>query len=339
MKIPPRSLGLGMYQVCQGAEQCVYSTLSFHLPLSAYQKQHDLSEKVLDEKLNLQSIDAVAEVGVNVNSCSAAILSKVPSLTPKLCDKIMKARPLRSRKDLLKVSGLGEKTFRTCAGFVRVEGGSEPLDATLVHPESYDLARWLLKELKWKLSDATSIKGGPDGEQREEWAAVARKAAEKFEASEDRVLTVIGHLYFSITSPDPRLSKCEPNAPAATNIGSVEGCNALPPTASTIEGLRESELPLRSIAGTVRNVVDFGVFVDVGLEGDGLLHKSKIGDVRLESLMVGQDIGVDVLGVSASNKVSLGLSGLNLPADSRDSKRHARPDAKKPPRKKQRKGK
>eukprot|EP00571_Detonula_confervacea_P008295 CAMPEP_0172323128 /NCGR_PEP_ID=MMETSP1058-20130122/47928_1 /TAXON_ID=83371 /ORGANISM="Detonula confervacea, Strain CCMP 353" /LENGTH=785 /DNA_ID=CAMNT_0013039055 /DNA_START=85 /DNA_END=2442 /DNA_ORIENTATION=+ len=313
VKIPPKSLGLGMYQ-------------------------HDLSEKVLDEKLNLTSIDAVAEVGVDVNSCSIAILGKVPSLTSSLCSKIMKARPLKSRNELLKVSGFGPKTFQNCAAFVRVSGGKEPLDATLVHPESYDLARWLLKKLQWKLSDASSIKIISNEKQKDEWKAVAMKASGTFQVSQDRVLTVIDHLYFSITSPDPRLRK-ETKEVEMTTIGSASGCSSLPSHASTIEKLRESKLPLRNIVATVRNVVDFGAFVDFGLENDGLLHRTKTGNLPLGSLLVGQEIGIDILGVARTDKISVGLSGLDLPADSIDSKRPVKSDAKKPPVKRQRRGK
>eukprot|EP00581_Thalassiosira_minuscula_P008419 CAMPEP_0183708482 /NCGR_PEP_ID=MMETSP0737-20130205/4795_1 /TAXON_ID=385413 /ORGANISM="Thalassiosira miniscula, Strain CCMP1093" /LENGTH=785 /DNA_ID=CAMNT_0025936375 /DNA_START=174 /DNA_END=2531 /DNA_ORIENTATION=+ len=310
VKIPPKSLGLGMYQ-------------------------HDLSEKVLDEKLSLTSIDAVAEVGVDVNSCSLAILGKVPSLTPKLCTKIMASRPLKSRNDLMNISGLGPKTFQNCAAFVRVSGGKESLDATLVHPESYDLARWLLKELRWKLSESESIKSMSGEEQKENWKEVAKKAAGTFHFSEDRVLTVIDHLYFSIMSPDPRLRK-EAEVLETTKIGSTKGCSSLPPNASTIDKLGECKLPLRSIIGTVRNVVDFGAFVDFGLENDGLVHRSKMGNVSLESLLVGQEIGVDILGVAKNNKISLGLTGLDFPAVTQDSKRPRKLETNKPQRKKQR---
>jgi len=166
VKIPPKSLGLGMYQ-------------------------HDLSEKVLDDKLSLTSIDAVAEVGVDVNSCSVTILGKVPSLTPKLCSKIMQSRPLKSRNDLLKISGFGPKTFQNCAAFVRVSGGNESLDATLVHPESYDLARWLLKKLHWKLSESSSIESISEEQRKEEWEVVAEKASGTFQVTPTRVMTVI----------------------------------------------------------------------------------------------------------------------------------------------------
>jgi len=311
VKIPPKSLGLGMYQ-------------------------HDLSETILDEKLSLTSIDAVAEVGVDVNSCSSEILGKVPSLTPKLCSKIIKARPLQSRQGLLKVSGFGPKTFQNCAAFVRVSGGDEPLDITLVHPESYELARWLLKKLKWRLSDASSVIS--NGKQKEEWDAVAMKASAKFQVSEDRALTVIGHLYVSVSSPDPRLRK-ETKVVEKTTIGSPLDCSSLPSNSSTIEQLRGSQFPLRNIVAAVRNIVDFGVFVDLGLENNGLLHHTKMGSVPLASLLVGQEIGIDILGITKTDKISIGLSGLDLPADSIDLKRHIRCGAKKPPAKKRRREK
>ncbi|KAL9179317.1 hypothetical protein ACHAXT_008607 [Thalassiosira profunda] len=257
VKIPPRSMGLGMYQ-------------------------HDLPEKVLDSKLNATSIDAVAEVGVDVNSASAAILQKVPSLTAKLCGKIMEARPLRARSDLLKVSGLGPKTYENCAAFVRVSGGKEQLDSTLVHPESYDLAKWLLKELKWGLTDASSV-ASSDKEQREK---AAKKAAGAFQVTQERALTVIDHLYFSIANPDPRLRKEAKSAAKVSTNGSAEGCSPLPAHLSTVESLRNSKMPVRNIIATVRNVVDFGAFVDIGLENDGLCHRSKMGGVQLQSLLV-----------------------------------------------------
>lgn len=313
VKIPPKSLGLGMYQ-------------------------HDLSEKVLDDKLSLTSIDAVAEVGVDVNSCSAAILEKVPSLTTKMCSKIIQSRPLKSRSDLLKISGFGPKTYQNCAAFVRVTDGKEHLDATLVHPESYELARWLLKKLKWKLSDPSSIQDVSDEQRKEKWDAVSEKGSGKFQVSKDRVLTVIDHLYFSITSPDPRLRK-ESKILETTTLGSPKNCTSLTSHVSTTEKLRQSQLPLRSIIATVRNVVDFGAFVDLGLESDGLLHRSKMGSLSLDSLLVGQDIGIDILGISKTNKISVSLSGLDLPAESLDLKRQLKSDAKKPQGKRQRRGK
>lgn len=298
VKVPPKSLGLGMYQ-------------------------HDLSEKVLDKKLTLTSIDCVAEVGVDVNSCSLAILQKVPSLTKALALRLFNSRPLKSRKDLLLVKGLGEKTYENAAAFIRVAGGSEPLDNTMVHPESYDLARWLLKELRWKLNDATSVEKEIDSKD-ETWKAVSKKACKKFNVSEDRALSVVEHLFFSITSPDPRTRKNSGVASTSgpSNIGSAAGCVALSSSISTVDELRDN-LPHRNIIGTVRNCVDFGAFVDLGLENDGLLHRSKLGPINLGSLLVGQDIGVDILGVSNDNKISLGLAGLNLPVDDPNTKKRS----------------
>eukprot|EP00574_Skeletonema_japonicum_P008876 CAMPEP_0201736782 /NCGR_PEP_ID=MMETSP0593-20130828/40592_1 /ASSEMBLY_ACC=CAM_ASM_000672 /TAXON_ID=267983 /ORGANISM="Skeletonema japonicum, Strain CCMP2506" /LENGTH=196 /DNA_ID=CAMNT_0048230621 /DNA_START=20 /DNA_END=606 /DNA_ORIENTATION=- len=191
----------------------------------------------------------------------------------------------------------------------------------MVHPESYDLARWLLKELRWTLNDATSVKKDIDAKD-EIWKATSKKACKKFDVSEDRALSVIEHLFFSITSPDPRTRK---NSGAAStsgpsNIGSAAGCAALSSNISTVDKLRDI-LPHRNVIGTVRNVVDFGAFVDFGLECDGLLHRSKLGPINLGSLLVGQDIGVDILGVSNDNKISLGLAGLNFPVDGADAKK------------------
>ena len=301
VKIPPKSLGLGMYQ-------------------------HDLTETILDEKLNLTSVDAVAEVGVDINTCSAAILEKVPSLTAKMCSKIIQARPIRTRHDLLKIAGLGEKTFINCAGFVRVENGNEPLDNTMVHPESYGVARWLLKQLKWTLTD-------PDLDfdvKKDEWQAIAEKASEKFEVPTERALAVISHLYTSICNPDPRVNKISvSSATPASGPGCISDCSSLPSNLSTVESIRESILPLRNIIATVRNIVDFGAFVDIGLENDALVHRSKMGGTSLEFLLNGQEIGVDILGVDGSGKISVGLAGLNLPADTRDSKRKVKLDSKK----------
>ena len=293
VKIPPRSLGLGMYQ-------------------------HDLSEKDLDDKLTATSIDAVAEVGVNINACSSEILQKVPSLTKSMCAKIMKARPLESRSQLQNIPGIGPKTFETCAAFVRISGGPEPLDDTLVHPESYDLARWLVKKLKFELGNPKSVTELPPYALRnQEWAPIAKKAAKRFDCTEERVFTVIEHLVFSITRPDPRLYL---NPHKKTKIGSTNGCSSLPSELSTNEALRKA-CPVRGITGTVRNVVDFGAFVDFGGDNDGLLHRSKLGNVPLETLLIGQDIGIDILGVSKFKKVSVGLSGQNLPAEDLDKKR------------------
>ena len=291
VKVPPRSLGLGMYQ-------------------------HDISEKELDEKLHLTSVDAVATVGVDVNACSIEVLRKVPGLT-KLAEKVTKARPLKERKDLLKVSGLGPKTYENCAAFCRLSGGSEPLDATLVHPESYDLANWLLNKFSWRLDEPpTEIL--PKKEWKTKWGSIIAKASAKFDVSDDRVIAVIKNLVDSMMNVDPRLEDDDSNEkPVSTGagVGSIEKCSLLPHDLAELANLA-STAPVRGIIGTIRNIADFGAFIDFGGHNDGLLHTSKLGPLRLSNLLIGGQLGVDILSVR-DRKVSLGVVGLNQQPDSR----------------------
>ena len=199
----------------------------------------------------------------------------------------------------------------------------------MVHPESYGLARWLLKELKWSLSKEVKP-------QNEHWLSIAKKASAKFDVPEERAHTVINHLYTSITSPDPRLRSIQDARHTTSTAGSSCGCSSLPSSVSTLDTLKESTFPLRKISATIRNIVDFGAFVDIGVDNDALLHKSKMGDVTLDSLFVGQDIGVDILGVSESDRISVALAGLELAADTRQPKRKMDNHARKRPAKKYR---
>jgi uncharacterized protein len=297
IKVPPRSLGLGMYQ-------------------------HDLSEKELDDKLHLTSVDAVATVGVDVNTCSLEILQKVPGLT-KMATKIVKARPLSQRKDLLNVSGLGPKTFESCAGFCRVTASKEALDATLVHPESYELARWLLKTFGWEVSE-TPKDIPPQSERATKWESTLKKASNKFGVSEDRVLAVIENLIDSMTQMDPRLREPTGAARVVSKAGSVDGCVLLSPELDDLTAL-EKVTPVRGIIATIRNIADFGAFVDFGGQSDGLLHTSKLGPVKLQSFLIGQSVGVDILDVN-NGKVSLGLAGLGLNPSPRGPRGASRPN-------------
>jgi uncharacterized protein len=277
--------------------------------------QHDFSEKVLDDKLQKTSVDAVAEVGVDANSCSQTILEKVPGLTTKLAQKIIDARPIKSRDDLNKIRGLGPKTFENCAGFIRVNG-SNFLDRTMCHPESYQLASFLLKKFGWNIHDPTSILPIPSKEERKQtWKSIIQSAANSFQVTEDRVNIVIEHLIRSLTNPDPRV--VDHKKQALSEIGDPGNCSPLLPSLSNCESLKKA-CPVRYVTGYVRNVLDFGVFVDFGGENDGLVHSSMLGSVQLGSLLVGKEVGVDILGVSASNRVTLSLSGLNYPPQSQD---------------------
>jgi uncharacterized protein len=344
VKVPPASLGIGMYQ-------------------------HDLTKKELDEKLDLTCVDAVATVGVDLNTCSKEILQKVPGLSASatLVQKIIKARPFKRRIDLIsstsksRVKGLGPKTFENCAGFVRVYNGPEVLDTTNVHPESYELARWLLQQqqfLSWlkvleqdhrgdnntNNPDTTDMMQEilqnlpPRDEWDVEWKDAITEAAKIFKVSSERVITVLQQLADSISKEDPRLkllddsnsnnsvseSSSSPSS-SSSSTGSIESCKPLPPELSSMdqlsnainknkEGTNDAPVPIRGIIGTVRNVADFGAFIDIGNENNALLHTSKMGTLNPSSLLIGQQIGVDVLSATSSgnnNRISLGLHGCN----------------------------
>ena len=284
VKVPPKSLGLGMYQ-------------------------HDLSEKELDSKLELATSFAVATVGVDINSCSLEILQSVPGLN-KVAKKVIKARPIQTRQDILQVAGVGPKTFENCAAFCRVNG-RELLDATLVHPESYPLARWLLKKHSWELSDPPT-EFPPRNEWVSKWDRIIKKASEKFAISEGRVLSVLENLVDSMTEIDPRLKGGSDHAGTSVE-DTLSGCVLLSGELAESSKL-EKAVPVRSIVGTVRNIADFGAFIDFGGHNDGLLHTSKLGPLRLDGLLIGQQVGVDILSVSG-NRVSLGLAGLGFMPD------------------------
>ena len=292
VKVPPKSLGLGMYQ-------------------------HDLPEKDLDERLHSTSVDAVATVGVDLNSSSLQILQKVPGLK-KLAEKVAKARPFKRRQDLLKTSGLGPKTYENCAGFLRIASGPEPLDNTLVHPESYDIAKSLLKELSWNLEEPQNavkqIESVPRHEWVSKWEDEVNKTSKKLGASKERTVAVLENLIDSMLKKDPRLEDGERATTLESDIGgagSLESCSLLSPELAENMDRLKSACPVRNIIGSVRNIADFGAFIDFGGENDGLLHVSQLGPLKLSNLLIGQQIGIDIL-QAENRRISIGISGLNL---------------------------
>jgi uncharacterized protein len=201
--------------------------------------------------------------------------------------------------------------------------GPEPLDNTLVHPESYNLASWLLKKFSWRLNEApTHIL--PKKEWKTKWGSEITEASGKFGVSEVRVIAVLENLVDSMMNVDPRLEDSKESV--VSDAGSLARCSLLPPELADMEKLA-SAAPVRGIIGTIRNIADFGAFIDFGGHNDGLLHTSKLGPLKLSNLLIGQELGVDILSV-ADAKVSLGVAGLKYQPDARVAKSRSSKPAK-----------
>ncbi len=262
VKIDPQSIGVGMYQ-------------------------HDVDQAQLDEALSGVVESVVNQVGVDVNTASPALLAHVSGIGPKLAARIVAHRdengPFRSRKALKKVGGLGPKTFEQAAGFLRIRDGDNPLDASAIHPESYTIAKAVLK----RAGLSTRMKPA----QRE---AALLKLQGDLKALADELGTGIPTLtdiLEQLIRPgrDPRQDL--PTPILRSDVLTMDDLGT---------GMR--------LKGTVRNVVDFGAFVDVGVKNDGLLHRSKMP--RGTRLQVGDVIDVEILRVEQERgRISLGWPG------------------------------
>jgi len=188
--------------------------------------------------------------------------------------------------------------------------GKEELDNTLVHPESYNLARWLLKEQGVILQDRSSIKNSMLGEP----SVLLSRAMREFDISKERVESVQRHLIDSMTDLDPRVK--ESASMKMDGIGGTTECMRLPRELLSLDNLA-SACPVRKIVAVVRNVVDFGVFVDAGLERDALIHNSRLGNVNPMSMLIGSEVGIDILMVRQDGKISASLTGFDYPLDNR----------------------
>lgn len=249
VKIDPKHIGVGQYQ-------------------------HDLNQKNLDEALKGVVEDCVNTVGVDLNTASLSLLKYVAGISVKVASNIIEYREevgrFTSRRELLKVKGLGDKTFTQCAGFLRIPGGSDPLDNTAVHPESYDIARKLIG----KNLDSLDM--------------------EELSQQLNVGILTLKDIIEELKKPgrDPRDQMSKP----------VFRQDVL-----KFEDLRENMV----LTGVVRNVVDFGVFVDIGVKQDGLIHISQLSNSYIkhpkEVVKVGDIISVKVLKVDV-NKRRISLS-------------------------------
>lgn len=256
------------------------------------QYQHDVTPKKLDESLKGVVEDCVNNVGVDLNLATPSLLSYISGINAAIAQNIVAYREengkFTSRKELLKVKRLGQKAYEQCAGFLRVPESSEALDNTAVHPESYEAARQVIKMLDYNMEDLR--KGLPDIDQR-----VKEKGLQNFAESIGVGSLTLQDIIKELKKPgrDPREELPKP----IFKTGILD-----------INQLK----PGMVLTGTVRNVSDFGAFVDIGVHQDGLVHKSQMSDrfVRhpLDIVKVGDIVEVRVLQVDEKRKrISLSM--------------------------------
>ena len=258
------------------------------------QYQHDVNQKELGEALGQVVESAVNSVGVEINTASAELLSYVAGINAAVANNIIKMRDLNgrfaSRKSLLKVPRLGPAAFTQCAGFIRVRGGDNPLDNTPVHPESYALAETILNKMGFALRDLADTKKLPELMRAASQADPAALARE-LEAGEPTIRDILAAL--ARPGRDPR--------------------EDLPAPLTRRQVTKLSELAPGSIVrGSVHNVTDFGVFVDIGVKTNGLIHRSELSDKAIrhpmDAVSVGDVIDCMILAVDeARNRISLSL--------------------------------
>lgn len=258
------------------------------------QYQHDVNQKRLEESLTGVVEDAVNKVGVDVNTATPSLLSYVSGLNSTISKNIVKYRDekgkLKTRKELLKVPKLGKVAFTQCAGFLRIYDGDNPLEITAVHPESYKQAEDLLKQVGYKKEDILDKEKLSKIKQLLSSLDIV-KTAKELDIGEMTLTDIISEL----TKPgrDPREDMPKP---------------ILRNDVLKLEDLNEGMV----LTGTVRNVIDFGAFVDIGVKHDGLVHISEMSDSFVKNpsdiVSVGDIVKVKVIGIDKERqKVKLSM--------------------------------
>jgi protein Tex len=267
VKIDPKSIGVGLYQ-------------------------HDVDQKLLSKKLDDVVESCVNYVGVDINTASASLLNYISGLNKRIAKNLITYREkigkFKDRKELMDVSGIGEKAFEQCAGFLRIPNGKNPLDNTSIHPESYEATKKLLK-----LCELSTTHINEKGNLVDLYVKSKgiEKVAKEVGVGEPTLLDIIDNLKKPGRDPREEL----PKPILRSDVLKIEDLQ---------EGMR--------LKGTVRNVVDFGAFVDIGVKQDGLLHISQIANKYitnpLELLKVGDIIDVTVIGIDVQKqRVSLSM--------------------------------
>ncbi len=323
VKIDPKSIGVGQYQ-------------------------HDMNQKKLGEALDGVVEDCVNQVGVDLNTASAPLMEHISGITKTIAKNIVAYREehgrFQNRKELLKVAKLGPKAYEQCAGFMRITGGTEPLDASGIHPESYAATEELLKELG--ISKENLLRGGSRSAQNtatqdtgSKTDAMRRKQSPDSK-KDSKAYTTMGSMQAALD----KMTKAEAEK-SGKKVASPAGSSSIviKDYAATAARIGVGEPTLRDIVkelnrpgrdpreeapkpilrtdvlemkdlqegmvlkGTVRNVIDFGVFVDIGVHQDGLVHISQLSDKKyvkhpLEVVSVGDIVDVKVLSVDLKKK-------------------------------------
>ena len=257
------------------------------------QYQHDVNQKRLTESLTGVVEDAVNKVGVDLNTATPSLLSYVSGINKTIANNIVKYRDengkLKERKELLKVPKLGKVAFEQCAGFIRIFDGKNPLEITAVHPESYDVAEKLLKKIGYDKSDLVD-KEKLNQIKAHLSALNVENTAKELEVGELTLKDIIEEL--SKPGRDPRDEMPKP---------------ILRSDVLKFEDLKEGMI----LTGTVRNVIDFGAFVDIGVKHDGLVHISELSDKFVKNpsdvVSVGDVVKVKVIKIDAERQ-KVGLS-------------------------------
>ncbi|WP_304340491.1 Tex family protein [Metaclostridioides mangenotii] len=257
------------------------------------QYQHDLNKKRLEEVLNGVIEDSVNSVGVDLNTASYSLLEHIAGISKTIAKNIVAYREengeFTSRAQLKKVKRLGPQAFVQCAGFMRVLDAKNPLDNTGVHPESYDICKGMLEKIGYTLNDLKS-KNIDDIDDRVEKIEI-KNLSEELGVGEVTLKDII--LEIKKPGRDPREEGIKP---------------ILRVDVLKIEDIKEG----MTLTGTVRNVVDFGAFVDIGIKNDGLVHKSKMSNSFVKDPMsivtVGDIVEVEVIGIDMDKgRVSLSM--------------------------------
>lgn len=258
------------------------------------QYQHDVNQKRLEESLTGVVEDAVNSVGVDVNTATPSLLSYVAGVNKSIATNIVKYRDengkLKERKELLKVPKLGKSAYEQCAGFIRILDGKNALDITSVHPESYAIAKKLLDNLGYKIEDLRN--NGTVREIKEKLKNIdISKVSKELNVGVPTLTDIIEEL--SKPGRDPREDLPKP---------------ILRSDVLKFEDLKEDMI----LTGTVRNVIDFGAFVDIGVKHDGLVHISQMSDKYIknpsEIVSIGDIVKVKVIGIDKDKqKVSLSM--------------------------------